>query len=415
MQSKKVIVVGAGAAGVMAAGAAAENCADVLLLERNPKIGRKVLITGKGRCNVTHHTDEVDTLIQNIPGNGRFLYSAFSNFMPQDTMDFFEDYGVPLKVERGNRVFPQSDKAADIVDALARHIADVGVELRQARVAELLTENGAVQGVKTEDGECLFADCVILATGGKSYPKTGSTGDGYALAQSVGHTVTPLRPSLSALRCREGFCSDCMGLSLRNVALTVRDTKKNKVIYEDFGEMLFTHFGVSGPMILSASAHMREMQAERYALSIDLKPALSPEKLDARILRDFSENPNKAIANTLGLLLPRAVIPAVLRLSGLRPSEKVNQITKEQRGRLAQTVKALPLTVMDFYDIKEAIVTAGGVKTSEINPKTMESKLCRGLYFAGELLDCDGYTGGFNLQIAFSTGRLAGISASDTE
>lgn len=413
MSNKKVIVVGAGAAGVFAAGTAAENCAEVLLLERNPKIGRKVLITGKGRCNVTHHTDEVDTLIQNIPGNGRFLYSAFSNFMPQDTIDFFEDYGVPLKIERGNRVFPQSDKASDIVDAMARYLADVGVQIKQARVTELLTENGTVKGVKTESGEVFFADRVILTTGGKSYPKTGSTGDGYALAQSVGHTVTPLRPSLSALRCREGFCSDCSGLSLRNVAITIHDTKKQKIIYEDFGEMLFTHFGVSGPMILSASAHMREMQAERYTIHLDLKPALSPEKLDARILRDFSENLNKSISNTLGLLLPRSIIPAVLHRAGLRPSEKINQITKEQRTRLAETVKNLTLTVMDFHDIKEAIVTAGGVKTSEVNPKTMESKLCRGLYFAGELLDCDGYTGGFNLQIAFSTGRLAGLSASE--
>lgn len=413
MSNKKVIVVGAGAAGVFAAGAAAENCAEVLLLERNPKIGRKVLITGKGRCNVTHHTDAVDTLIQNIPGNGRFLYSAFSNFMPQDTIDFFEDYGVPLKIERGNRVFPQSDKASDIVDAMARYLADVGVQIKQARVTELLTENGTVKGVKTESGEAFFSDRVILATGGKSYPKTGSTGDGYAFAQSVGHTVTPLRPSLSALRCREGFCSDCSGLSLRNVAITIHDTKKQKIIYEDFGEMLFTHFGVSGPMILSASAHMREMQAERYTIHLDLKPALSPEKLDARILRDFSENLNKSISNTLGLLLPRSIIPAVLHRAGLRPSEKINQITKEQRTRLAETVKDLSLTVMDFHDIKEAIVTAGGVKTSEVNPKTMESKLCRGLYFAGELLDCDGYTGGFNLQIAFSTGRLAGLSASE--
>ncbi len=412
MPGKKVIVVGAGAAGAMAAGTAAENCAEVLLLERNPKIGRKVLITGKGRCNVTHAAEEVDTLIRNIPGNGRFLYSAFSGFMPQDTVDFFEDYGVPLKTERGNRIFPKSDKASDIVDALGRFLADNGVTRKEARVTALLTENGAVKGVKTESGERFFGDCVILATGGKSYPKTGSTGDGYALAKSVGHTVTPLRPSLSALRCREGFCSDCMGLSLRNVSITVRDTKTKKTIYTDFGEMLFTHFGVSGPMILSASAHMREMSPERYTIDIDLKPALSFEKLDARILRDFSENPNKAIANTMGLLLPRAIIPAVLRLSGIRPSEKVNQITKVQRQRLLETVKALRLTVMDFHDIKEAIVTAGGVKTSEINPKTMESKLCAGLYFAGELIDCDGYTGGFNLQIAFSTGRLAGLSAS---
>ncbi len=412
MLHKKVIVVGAGAAGCLAAGTAAENCAEVLLLERNEKIGRKLMITGKGRCNVTNAVEDVDALIQNTPGNGRFLYSAFSSFLPRDTMDFFEDYGVPLKVERGNRVFPESDKASDIVDALARFLEDNGVERKTARVVKLLTENNAVTGVETEAGERFFADCVILATGGKSYPKTGSTGDGYTLAQSVGHTVTPLRPSLSALVCREGFCSDCSGLSLRNVALTVKNTKTKKTIYADFGEMLFTHFGVSGPMILSASAHMRDMEPEKYELYVDLKPALSPEKLDARILRDFGENPNKAIANVLPLLLPRALVSVVLRLSGIRPNEKVNQITKTQRQALCDTVKALHLTVLDFNDIKEAIVTSGGILTTEINPKTMESKLCKGLYLVGELLDCDAYTGGFNLQIAFSTGRLAGLSAS---
>ncbi|MGN0559938.1 MAG: NAD(P)/FAD-dependent oxidoreductase, partial [Candidatus Fimenecus sp.] len=294
MQPKKVLVVGGGAAGCFAAGTAAENNAEVLLLERNAKIGRKLMITGKGRCNVTNNTADLDTLIRNVPSNGRFLYSAFSSFMPQDTIDFFEDYGVKLKTERGNRVFPESDKASDIVDALDRWLSENGVKRMQARVTELLTENGAVKGVKTEAGETYFADSVILATGGKSYPKTGSTGDGYTLAKSAGHTVTPLRPSLSALVCREGFCSDCMGLSLRNVALTVKDTKTKKTIYTDFGEMLFTHYGVSGPMILSASAHMREMAPERYALFVDVKPALSAEKLDARILRDFGENPNKA-------------------------------------------------------------------------------------------------------------------------
>lgn len=412
MQSEKVIVVGGGAAGCFAAGTAAENNAEVLLLERNAKIGRKLMITGKGRCNVTNHTEDIDTLIRNVPSNGRFLYSAFANFMPQDTIDFFEDYGVPLKTERGNRVFPVSDKASDIVDALDRWLAENGVRRIQARVTELLTENGAVKGVKTETGETYFADRVILATGGKSYPKTGSTGDGYTLAKSIGHTVMPLRPSLSALVCREGFCSDCMGLSLRNIALTVKDTKTKKTVYTDFGEMLFTHFGVSGPVILSASAHMREMAPERYTVSVDLKPALSPEKLDARVLRDFGENHNKAIANVLPLLLPRALVPVVLRLSGIRPNEKVNQITKAQRQALCETVKSLNLTVLEFNDIKEAIVTSGGVSTSEINPKTMESKLCKGLYLVGELLDCDAYTGGFNLQIAFSTGRLAGRSAS---
>lgn len=412
MQKNKILVVGAGAAGSMAAITAAENCAEVLLLERNEKIGRKIMITGKGRCNVTNCTEDLAELIAHVPGNGRFLYSAFSAFMPRDTMDFFEDYGVPLKVERGNRVFPQSDRAADIVDALNRALTENGAERKTARVTELLTENSAVIGVKTETGEIFKADRVILATGGKSYPKTGSTGDGYRLAKSVGHTVTPLRPSLSALVCREGFCSECMGLSLRNVAIRVRNTKTKKDVYEDFGEMLFTHFGVSGPMILSASAHMRDMEPEKYEIDIDLKPALSFEKLDARILRDLKENSNKSISNSLTLLLPRAMIPAVLRLSGIKPSEKTNQITKEQRRRLVETVKALRLTVMDFNDIKEAIVTSGGVKTSEVDPKTMESKMCKGLYLAGELLDCDAYTGGFNLQIAFSTGRLAGLSAS---
>lgn len=415
MQPKKVLVVGGGAAGCFAAGTAAENNAEVLLLERNAKIGRKLMITGKGRCNVTNNTDEVDTLIRNIPANGRFLYSAFSNFMPQDTIDFFEDYGVKLKTERGNRVFPESDRAADIVDALDRWLSENGVRRIQARVTELLTENGEIKGVKTETGDTYFADCVILATGGKSYPKTGSTGDGYTLAKSVGHTVTPLRPSLSALVCREGFCSDCMGLSLRNIALTVKDTKTKKTVYTDFGEMLFTHFGVSGPVILSASAHMREMEPARYNLFVDLKPALSLEKLDARILRDFGENQNKAIANVLPLLLPRALVPVVLRLSGIRPNEKVNQITKAQRQALCNTVKSLSLTVIDFNDIKEAIITSGGISTAEINPKTMESKLCKGLYLVGELLDCDAYTGGFNLQIAFSTGRLAGHAASGVD
>lgn len=415
MQLKKVLVVGGGAAGCFAAGTAAENNAEVLLLERNAKIGRKLMITGKGRCNVTNNTADLDTLIRNVPSNGRFLYSAFSNFMPQDTIDFFEDYGVKLKTERGNRVFPESDKASDIVDALDRWLSENGVKRIQARVTGLLTENGAVKGVKTEAGETYFADGVILATGGKSYPKTGSTGDGYILAKSVGHTVTPLRPSLSALVCREGFCSDCMGLSLRNVALTVKDTKSKKTIYTDFGEMLFTHFGVSGPMILSASAHMREMAPERYELFVDLKPALSAEKLDARVLRDFGENHNKAIANVLPMLLPRALVPVVSRLSGIRPNEKVNQITKAQRQALCNTVKSLRLTVLDFNDIKEAIVTSGGISTAEINPKTMESKLCKGLYLVGELLDCDAYTGGFNLQIAFSTGRLAGHTASGVD
>ena len=411
--NNRVIVIGAGAAGTMAAGTASDNGADVLLIERNDKIGRKVMITGKGRCNVTNNVSDVQEFISNIPGNGRFLYSAFSSFNSQDVIDFFEDYGVKLKVERGNRVFPESDKAVDIVDALNLYITDSGVKRKTERVNKFVTENDCVKGVETESGNFYECDSVIVATGGLSYPKTGSSGDGYKLAKDIGHTVTELRPSLSALICREGLCSECMGLSLKNVAIKVYDTKKKKEIYDDFGEMLFTHFGVSGPMILSASAHMRDMTKERYEIFIDLKPALSNEKLDARILRDFAENSNKSISNVLALLLPKSLISPVLRLSQIKASEKVNQITKEMRTNLVNTVKSLKLTVMDFNDISEAIVTSGGIKISEINPKTMESKLCEGLYFAGEVIDCDGYTGGFNLQIAFSTGHLAGISASN--
>lgn len=413
--SKKVIVIGAGAAGTMAAGVAAENGTNVLLLERNEKIARKVMITGKGRCNVTNNVDDVQSFIQNIPGNGRFLYSAFLSFDNRDVMDFFEDYGVELKVERGNRVFPVSDKAVDIVDALNRYIADSGVKRKTERVTDLIVENGKIKGVETESGNTYYSDSVIIATGGLSYPRTGSSGDGYKLAKSVGHTVTELKPSLSALVCREGLCSECMGLSLKNVAIKVYDTKKKKEIYDDFGEMLFTHFGVSGPMILSASAHMRDMEKGRYEIYLDLKPALSHEKLDARILRDFADNSNKSISNVLALLLPKSLISPVLKSAQIKQSEKINQITKEMRKMLVDTIKSIKLTVMDFNDISEAIVTAGGIKVSEINPKTMESKICKGLYFAGEVIDCDGYTGGFNLQIAFSTGHLAGISASNTD
>lgn len=411
--SNKVIVIGAGAAGTMAAGVAAENGADVLLLERNEKIARKVMITGKGRCNVTNNVSDVQEFISNIPGNGRFLYGAFTAFNSQDVIDFFEDYGVKLKVERGNRVFPESDKAVDIVDALNRYISDSGVKRKTERVTKIVADNGQIKGVETESGNFYESDAVIVATGGLSYPKTGSSGDGYIFARDLGHTVTELRPSLSALVCREGLCSECMGLSLKNVAIKVFDTKKKKEIYDDFGEMLFTHFGVSGPMILSASAHMRDMVKERYEIYIDLKPALSNEKLDARILRDFADNSNKSISNVLGLLLPKSLISPILRMSQIKASEKVNQITKEMRMNLINTIKSLKLTVLDFNDISKAIVTSGGVKISEINPKTMESKLCEGLYFAGEVIDCDGYTGGFNLQIAFSTGHLAGISASN--
>ncbi len=405
-----VLVVGGGAAGCMAAGRAAQDGAQVLLLERNARVARKVGITGKGRCNVTNASD-VPALVQNVPGNGRFLYSAFSAFSAEDTMRFFTDLGVPLKAERGSRVFPQSDRAADIVDALSRYVQRAGVRRKQARVMSLVLQDGAVRGVKTEAGDVFLADRVILATGGLSYPATGSTGDGYRLAKSAGHTIIPTRPSLSALRCRETFCKTCAGLSLRNVALSVEDTKTHRTVYTDFGEMLFTHFGVSGPMVLSASAHLRTMQPDRYRLFIDLKPALSEEKLDLRLLRDFTENANRSVSNTLTALLPRSLIAPVLQLAGIDGAQKTNQVDKTQRRSLLETVKALPLTVQGFFDIEAAVVTAGGVSVREVAPKTMESKLCRGLYIAGELLDCDAYTGGFNLQIAFSTGFCAGRAA----
>lgn len=403
-----ILIIGGGAAGLMAAGVASMAGKSVMILERNERPARKVMITGKGRCNVTNNCDSLDELISNVPVNGRFLYSAFSSFMPRDTMELFEDMGVPLKTERGNRVFPVSDKAVDIVDALTAFATDDGGQIVNARATELIIEDGCVKGAVTEDGESFFAEKVLVATGGKSYPVTGSTGDGYDFARQAGHTVTELKPSLVSLVCHEGFCTDLQGLALRNVAIKVVDTAKKKEIYKDMGEMLFTHFGVSGPMILSASSHMRNMEKGRYEIYVDLKPALTPEQLDSRILRDFSENNNKNFINSLGGLLPRKIIPVVVKLSGIKPTEKVNQITKEQRARLVSVLKEFRITVNDFSPIKDAIVTSGGVKVSEINPKTMESKLCKNLYFAGEVIDVDAYTGGFNLQIAFSTGHLAG-------
>ena len=403
-----ILIIGGGAAGLMAAGVASLKGKSVTVLERNERPARKVMITGKGRCNVTNNCDSLDELISNVPVNGRFLYSAFSSFMPRDTMELFEDMGVPLKTERGNRVFPVSDKAVDIVDALTAFATDDGAQIVNARATKLIIEDGCVKGVMTESGEAFYAQKVLVATGGKSYPVTGSTGDGYDFARQAGHTVTELKPSLVSLVCHEGVCTDLQGLALRNVAIKVVDTAKKKEIYKDMGEMLFTHFGVSGPMILSASSHMRNMEKGRYQIFVDMKPALTPEQLDSRILRDFSENNNKNFINSLGGLLPRKMIPVVVKLSGIKPTEKVNQITKEQRARLVSVLKEFKITVNDFSPIKDAIVTSGGVKVSEINPKTMESKLCQNLYFAGEVIDVDAYTGGFNLQIAFSTGHLAG-------
>lgn len=410
--SERVLIIGGGAAGLIAAGTASALGKQVTVLERNERPARKVLITGKGRCNVTNNCNELDSLISNVPVNGRFLYSAFSNFMPSDTVELIEDMGVPLKVERGGRVFPVSDKAVDIVDALVEYATGDGAEIINARAKELIIDNGELKGVRTYDGEDILADSVIIATGGMSYPQTGSTGDGYSLAKAAGHTVIEPKPSLVPLVAHEGFCTDLMGLSLKNAAIKIIDKKKNdKVIYEDFGEMLFTHFGVSGPMILSASSHLKDMEKGRYVILIDLKPALTYEQLDARILRDFSDNNNKDYINSLGGLLPRKLIPVVVKLSKIKPNEKVNQITKEQRHALAKVLKEFRVTVNGFRPIDEAIVTSGGVRISEINPKTMESKILKNLFFAGEVIDVDAYTGGFNLQIAFSTGRLAGENA----
>ena len=368
------------------------------------------MITGKGRCNVTNNCNLINDLISNVPTNGRFMYSAFSRFMPSDTIDFFEDMGVSLKVERGDRVFPESDKASDIVDALNAFSQDAGAKRIKGTVKELLIDDSAVKGVVLDDGTELNAESVIVATGGASYPLTGSTGDGYRFAEQAGHTVIDIKPSLVPVVCHEGFCMDLQGLSLKNVEIFVYDTETYKEIYKDFGEMLFTHFGVSGPLILSASSHMKDIKERKYEIHIDLKPALSYEQLDKRIQRDFLENSNKNFINALDALLPKKLVPVIVKLSGIKPSTKVNQITKEMRAKLVNILKDMKVTVLRFRPIEEAIVTSGGVSTKEIDPKTMESKLCKGLFFAGEVIDVDAYTGGFNLQIAFSTGRLAGES-----
>ncbi len=409
--AKKVIVIGAGPAGMMAAGKAAQAGADVTLLERNARPGRKLLITGKGRCNVTNACTLLNDLMDFIPSNGRFLYSAFSKMMPYDVMDFFEELGVALKIERGNRVFPESDKAMDIVDAMDRFCRKNNVLRLEERVSALLQDNGSVIGVKCESGKTFHADAVIIATGGMSYPLTGSTGDGYILAKQAGHSIIDPKPSLVPLETAEDWVRTTQGLALKNVRLTVMDMEKYSEVYTDFGEMLFTHFGVSGPIILSASAHLPQITPNKYQLFVDLKPGLTPEQLDARILRDFAEMPNKALANALAKLLPKSLIPVIVRLSGIPSDLRVNQITRDDRQALGALIKELPLTVTKKRPIEEAIITSGGVNVTQVNPKTMESKILQGLYFAGEVLDVDAYTGGFNLQIAFSTGNLAGLSA----
>lgn len=404
-----VAIVGAGAAGLMAAGTAAKLGHKVILLEKNKQPARKVMITGKGRCNVTNYSLTAQELIANVPRNGRFLYSALSQFMPLDTMSFFEDLGVVLKTERGNRVFPQSDKASDIVTALKKYTTQNGVVLKTFFV-EHITKKEDVFYLDNVDGETVQADNVIIATGGMSYAKTGSTGDGYKFAKSFGHTITKLTPSLVPLEVNEGWCMLLQGLSLKNVTLKVLEQNKSKVIYEDFGEMIFTHYGISGPIVLSASAHMKDMQKKQYCVIINLKPALSHEQLSARLQRDFLEFGNKDFINALDKLLPQKLIPIIVQLSQIPKRKKTNQITKEERESLAKLLKALPLSIKKMRPIEEAIITSGGVDVNEINPKTLESKLCSGLYFVGEVIDVDAYTGGFNLQIAFSTGYLAGTA-----
>mgnify|MGYP000596562476 FL=1 len=400
------IIVGGGAAGMMAAITAAGLGKSTLLLEKMNRCGKKISITGKGRCNVTNNCTS-DDFFANIPTNPRFLYSAYAGFNSQDCMDFFERLGVPLKTERGNRVFPVSDKAEDIVRALEQGCEDYGVNRIFSKVTEMITEDGAVKGVKC-GSRTYFAPSVLIATGGKSYPGTGSDGDGYRFAEELGHTVTDIKPSLVPIESDDDYCREMMGLSLKNVVLTLKDTVKNKVVFSEMGEMLFTHFGVSGPLVLSASSHIPQVESGRYIFYIDLKPALDEKKLDERILRDFKEIPNRIFANSLSKLLPSKMIPTVVELSGIDGEKQVNSVTKQERQRLVSLLKAFPVHIRSFRPIAEAIVTSGGVKVSEVSPKTMESKLVKGLYFAGEILDVDGYTGGFNLQIAFSTGCLAG-------
>lgn len=406
--SKKIVVLGGGAAGMMAAISAAERGASVTLLEPNERLGKKLNITGKGRCNLTNNAG-LEELLANIPRNGKFLYSAFSRFSAQDSMTFFEDLGVPLKTERGNRVFPVSGRAFDVSAALERRLKKLRVRLVRDRAKRLEIADGAVRGVLGE-AERYPAEAVILATGGVSYPATGSTGEGHRMAAEAGHTVTPLRGSLVPLR-DFGAGKALQGLSLRNVGLTVFENSKR--IYADFGELVFTHFGLSGPLVLSASAHMRRFGERAYHLEIDLKPALDEPALDRRLLSDFEKYRNQDFCNALDDLLPKKLIPEVIRASEINPRRKVHDVTKEQRRGLLQILKHFPVAIAGPCPVTDAIVTSGGVKVREIDPASMASRLVQGLYFAGEIIDVDAYTGGFNLQIAWSTGRAAGIAAAE--
>lgn len=405
---RKIIIIGGGAAGLIASATAAKRGEDVTVIEKNSRPARKVMITGKGRCNVTNACFDLDDLINSVVTNKRFMYSAFSSFMPYDTIALIEEMGVPTKIERGNRVFPESDKAVDIVDALVKNAKQSGVKFVEGTVTSFNTENNVIKSVNLADGTVVDGDAFAICTGGLSYQSTGSTGDGYRLAESVGHRVTDIEPALVSLVASNGFVPKLQGLSLRNISIKLLDGEKE--IYSDFGEMLFTHYGVSGPVILSASSHMTHPKEHNYKIVIDLKPALDEQTLDKRIQRDFAENTNKDFINSLLKLLPNKLIPVIVKLSGIEPSEKVNQITKAQRQNLVSLLKNFTVNISDFRPINEAIITSGGVDVKEINPKTMGSKIIDNLFFAGEVIDVDAYTGGFNLQVAFSTGYLCGMN-----
>lgn len=406
--STDIVVIGGGAAGMMAALTAAEKGAEVLLLERNQKVGRKLYITGKGRCNLTNNCTSPE-VIAHVPCNGRFLTSSVTRFPPAEVMAFFEGLGVALKTERGSRVFPQSDKAADVIDALFNRLRRTGVDIVEDRATDVLTEGGRVAAVRGEHGR-YRCKAVILATGGISYPLTGSTGDGYRMAQALGHTVITPKPSLVPLISPDPACARMQGLSLRNVGVRVKN-QKGKVLFEEQGEMLFTHFGLSGPLILSASAHMRDYEKEHYTVWIDLKPALDEKTLDERLVREFGSGSNRSFHNALTALLPRLMIPVMVERSGIAPELAVNSVTRQQRRRLLELMKNFPVEVSGPRPVADAIVTSGGIKVGEVDPKSMASKKVSGLYFAGEILDVDAYTGGFNLQIAWATGRAAGEAA----
>ncbi len=432
----KVVVIGGGPAGIMSAISAKNSGNDVILIEKMNSLGKKLLITGKGRCNITSSLN-INEFIQNIPGNGRFLYSAFQNFTNEDIINLLKKHNVKVKEERGNRIFPVSDKSKDVLDAFYEELKNLNVKIyTNSTVNQIIVKDGSVTGVEytfNNNKYTINADKVILATGGKSYPTTGSTGDGYEMAKKLGHTITEIKPSLIPIVANENsaiekinlesyknskeLCKSLQGLSLKNVKIQFEDIEKNKVIYNDFGEMLFTHFGISGPTILSSSAHIIRykninelLKQGKIILKIDLKPALSNEKLDLRILRDFEKEKNKLFRNSLDELLPQKLIDPVIHLSGINPSKKVNEISKKERMQLLKILKEFCITISGFRPVEEAIITAGGINIKEINPKTMESKLINNLYFAGEIIDVDAYTGGFNLQIAYSTGVTAGLN-----